>query len=240
MEQEHKQRVMRARPRPAPVRTCIVTRTTHAPDAMIRFVCDPDGAVVPDLARKLPGRGVWVGCRAALVEKAVRSKAFAKAFRAPVTPPADLVDLIDRLLRKRAIEALSLANKAGAVVAGHTKVNAAIEAGRAAVLLQAVDAAPQTRARLFRKFEATNRDLERDGKSIDVLTISELSLALGRENVVHAALIDSRTTPLFAQAALRLMQYRSVTPLAVAQFDVQTGRGDAAESSQTRAVEKQD
>ncbi len=98
------------------LRRCVVTRAERAPDDLLRFVVDPSGAIVPDLARKLPGRGVWVTADKASVAAAVKANAFAKSLKRQVTVAPDLPDRVESLFVKRALEALSLANKAGLVV----------------------------------------------------------------------------------------------------------------------------
>mgnify|MGYP001812912808 FL=1 len=81
-------------------RSCVVTRALLPPDQLIRFVASPSGEIVPDVARKLPGRGVWVACSRSAVEKAVSGKAFSRALKRRVDVPADLADRVEeRLLR---------------------------------------------------------------------------------------------------------------------------------------------
>ena len=115
-------------------RTCIVTRESGSADDLIRFVAGPDGSVVPDLKRNLPGRGCWVKAERRLVDEAVKRKLFARALKEGVTPQADLGALVDQLLTKSALGSLALARKAGAVVSGSTKVDQAIR------LMPALDA----------------------------------------------------------------------------------------------------
>ena len=223
-------------------RTCIVTRDVLPAEALVRFVRGPDGAVVPDVAQKLPGRGVWVTASRQRVGEAVKRNAFKRAFRADVDVASDLDEQVDQLLLKRTLQALSLANKSGDVVAGQAKVSSALETGAVAVLVQAVDAAEGSRQRMAGKFRAISESIDRSAISIDLLTNAELSLALGRENVVHAALIDSRSTTLFANAAERLMRYRAVSSLAVAGTEAPNQRGgaDAFPDQTAGADEKQD
>lgn len=199
-----------------PARTCAVTRTELAPDELIRFVRGPDGHVVPDLARRLPGRGVWVTCSRAAVETARNGGVFARALRRPVAVPEDLADLVDRLLVRRAIEALGLANKAGLVVAGFAKTDAVIAAGRCVALLHASDAADDGAGKLDRKFGAVWRE-RAEGSEPAILTAlasAELSLAMGRPNVVHAALTGGGAGRHFMSAAGRLQRYRATSALA--------------------------
>lgn len=199
-----------------PERTCAVTRTPLAPDELIRFVRAPDGRIVPDLARRLPGRGVWVAGVRKTLETGMRGGAFARALRQPVIVPEDLADLVDRLLVRRTVEALSLANKAGLVVTGFTRTEAAIVAGECAALIHASDAADDGAAKLDRKLRAIwkARDEASDPVIVTALASAELSLAMGRANVVHAALTPGGAGTHFVREAGRLQRYRtaSTTP----------------------------
>jgi predicted RNA-binding protein YlxR (DUF448 family) len=196
-------------------RTCIVTREKRAPEDLIRFVVDPAGVVVPDIARRLPGRGVWVCIDRAAVEKARASRAFSRAFKRQAEAPDDLADRVDRLLADRLRQALSLALKSGAVVTGFMKVDAAIASGSVGVLVHASEAAADGRAKLDRKLHAIRMArLEETGRApdiavVDLLGSAELSLATGRANVVHAALTNGGAARNFAREAERLRRYRS-------------------------------
>lgn len=141
-----------------PERTCAVSRAKLEPSELIRFVRAPDGTVTPDLANKLPGRGVWVTLERAIVEKAIRQNAFARGLKQPVQVPEDLAGLIERLLRQRCVAGLAIANKAGLVVAGFAKVDAAIGKGRIAALIHASEAAVDGSAKLDRRLIAVYRD----------------------------------------------------------------------------------
>ena len=196
-----------------PERMCIVTRARAHPSELIRFALGPDNHVVPDIAGKLPGRGVWVGCRQRLVDDAVKRKGFARGFKAQVSADADLPDLVSQLLRRHALQALSLANKAGLVLTGHSKVSGALETGDVAALVQASDAAEGGRDRLSRKQRAIVGGDAADASAIEEFTIDELSLALGRPNVVHAAVRQGSASMFFVQAAQRLQRYRSQAPI---------------------------
>jgi predicted RNA-binding protein YlxR (DUF448 family) len=131
-----------------------VSRVQRPPEELIRFVLAPDGSIVPDLARRLPGRGVWVAATRETVAAAVRQKAFAKSLKQQVAMPDDLPGLVERLLVKRVGEALSLTNKAGLLVAGFAKIEGLLEQGRAVILIHASDAAADGVEKLNRKFKA--------------------------------------------------------------------------------------
>lgn len=192
-----------------PLRTCVVTRRELGVDDLVRFVAGPDGTVVPDLACRLPGRGVWVTLDRKCVDEAVRTKVFARALKRQMTAPADLGALVDRLLARRLIEALSMANKAGTVLTGFTKVDTAIRNGQPLALLHAADAASDGVEKLDRRFNAMCRDLDRKATILTYLTNDEISLALGRANVVHAALTMGGAAHHLLRQAERLGKYRT-------------------------------
>lgn len=198
-------------PGDGPERTCAVTRAQLASDELIRFVRGPDGAIVPDLACRLPGRGVWVGCSSERVGEAARRNVFAKSLKRPVTVPADLAQQVEFLIKTRAASALSLAVKAGLALAGFTKVEKAVDRGEAIALIHASDAAADGRNKLDRKFKAILADLTPGivPEIIADLTSEELSLAMGRLHVVHAALAKGGAAQNFIKEAGRLRRYRS-------------------------------
>lgn len=188
-------------------RTCIVTRAKLPPDELMRFVLSPGGDVVPDLKRKLPGRGVWVQATAKAVAEAVRRKAFARGFKEAVQAPADLADRVDALLQKDALQSLSMANKAGLVVAGAFKVEAEIAGQTPAALIHARDGSPDG----ARKIAAA---LRRRGETaetprVELFASSQLDLALGRANVIHAALRKGAASEAFLARCRRLAQFRA-------------------------------
>ncbi|MBC6715260.1 RNA-binding protein [Aurantimonas sp. DM33-3] len=189
-------------------RTCIVSRRTCDPADLIRFVRGPDGAVVPDLRRRLPGRGAHVSLDRTLVDEAVRRKLFARAFRAQVTGPADLGDQVDGLLAKAALGALGLARKAGQLVTGATKVDTAIRSGRALMVIHASDAAPDG----IRKLDAARRAVAATGgteiSSLRLLDADELGLAFGQGNVIHAAILAGGAGSAAATCLRALATYR--------------------------------
>jgi predicted RNA-binding protein YlxR (DUF448 family) len=165
-------------------------------------VLAPDGAVVPDLKRRLPGRGAWVAARAAAVREAARRNLFARAFRKPARPAPDLAEQVDRLMEARALEALALANKAGRVVTGFAKVEAALRGEDVAALIHAAEAAEDGVRKLAAKAPARV-------ETIRLFTGEQLDLALGRTNVVHAALIAGDISRLALERAAALARYRA-------------------------------
>jgi uncharacterized protein len=191
------------------LRRCIVTRSELSPDDLIRFVADPSGRIVPDIARKLPGRGVWVTGERSAIEAAVKANAFAKSLKRQVMVPPDLPQIIDALFVRRLLNALSLANKAGLVSTGAEKVEKLLDSGRAVALLHGSDGTSEGRRKLDRKFTAIQRGKGQPARVVDWLTIEELSLAMGRSNVVHAGLIQGGATKRLLSEAERLRRYRS-------------------------------
>lgn len=193
------------------VRQCALTRVHRPVDELIRFVLDPNGAIVPDLKHRLPGRGVWLTCARDVVEAAVEKNQFARALRQPVEVSSDLVRLLDRLLAEAALGLLSLANKAGEVVTGFSKVEELVTRRREtlACLLHAVEAAENGRQKLDAKVLKVAEFVGMEPKILRCFTTDELSLALGRLNVVHAAVIQGRVSPKFLQAAARLENFRA-------------------------------
>lgn len=192
-----------------PTRMCAVTRAELPPDELIRFVRAPNGEIVPDLEMRLPGRGVWVTCDRKTLEKAIKTKAFARSLQSDVSVPGDLPQRLDTLLLRRAGDALALANKAGKVTAGFQQVDAALEKGKVAVLVQGSDAADDGRGKLDRKFRAIQREKGAKAPIVSVLTIAEMSLAIGRPSVVHAALLPGGLAKRFQRETERVSRYRS-------------------------------
>src|SRR5271170_6152461 len=123
-------------------RLCVATRTVRPVDDLIRFVVGPDGEAVPDLKRKLPGRGVWVTATQGALGEAIKRKVFARGFKRDVRLPADLVDRTGRLVEKSALDALAIAAEAGSVVSGFAKVENALTRYHVLALLHAAEAAP--------------------------------------------------------------------------------------------------
>jgi hypothetical protein len=168
-------------------RLCVVTRMARPVADMIRFVIGPDGAVVPDLKAKLPGRGVWVTATRDVLSDAVKRKVFARGFKRDVRGTADLVSETERLLETAALDALAIAGKAGLVAAGFTRVDTALQRDEVVALLHAAEAAADG----VRKLDATaaRRHAASLLPALTMLTSAQLDLALARPNVVHAALL---------------------------------------------------
>ncbi len=192
-----------------PLRTCVVTRRQEPVDRLIRFVAGPDGSVVPDLACRLPGRGIWVSLDRKAVATAVKTRAFHRGLKRELTVAPDLAEIVENLLIKRAMGALSMANKAGLVATGFTRIDSGIAAGLSIALLHAVEAAEDGANKLDRRFLAMCRDADRTPHIIRSFTNEQMSLALGRANVVHAALTMGGAAQHMLLEAERLEKYRT-------------------------------
>jgi len=175
---------------------------------LIRFVAGPDGVVTPDLARKLPGRGLWVAADRAAVAAAAKKGLFARAAKAKVTAPPDLASLVESLLKRRLLSGLGLARRAGDLTFGFEKVAAAIAAGKAAWLVEASDGAADGRRKLWGK----TRKQSPPTPIFGVFDAAELGLALGAENVIHTAFLAGRAADRWAQDALRLSGFCPLLP----------------------------
>jgi predicted RNA-binding protein YlxR (DUF448 family) len=175
---------------------------------LIRFVAGPDGQVVPDLARKLPGRGIWVAADRESVAAAVKKNLFARSAKAQLKAQPDLPDLVERLLRQRLLAALGLARRAGDLTSGFEKVSAAISSGKAAWLIEAFDGAADGR----RKILALARKASPSPGLVGVFGAAELGLALGLENVIHTAFLAGRAAERWAEDVRRLAGFSPLLP----------------------------
>ena len=175
---------------------------------LVRFVAGPGGGLVPDLARKLPGRGVWAAATREAVETAARKGLFARALKVKIVAPADLADQVERLLRARLLSALGLARKAGDLTFGFERVLAALEAGRVAWLVEAADGSDVGR----RKLAAAARRMEAPPRTLRLFDSSELSLALGARNVIHSAFLAGRGAQRWTIDVERLAGFRPLFP----------------------------
>jgi len=184
-------------------RMCIVTREVKDEAELIRFVRSPDGVAVPDLGRKLPGRGVWVSLDKKILAEAVRKKLFSRGFSAETTIPPDLPDMVANLLRQQVLSLLSLAKKAGEAVAGFMKVEEMLGRGRAKLLFHGTDAALDGCRKL-------DKLAEPGVKRIVLFERRELDLAFGRPNVVHAAVAKGGLAEKLSAAVRRIEMFEGL------------------------------
>jgi len=206
----------------SPERRCIASGDVLPKAALVRFVIGPEGEVVPDVAGRLPGRGIWVKAEAAALERAIKRNLFSRAARQPVKVPEGLAALTVRLVLERLSAHMALARKAGLALAGFEKVRGALDGGGVVALFQAADGSPRQRSKL-------RLDPE-EGPSFTCLTARELGLSFGRENVIHAALTAGGLSARVIEEAARLEGLRGATaPLGASPGSVtggHTGVGD--------------
>jgi len=188
-------------------RKCIVTGEVRDDAHLIRFVVSPDGDVVPDVATKLPGRGMWVSADRATLERAVAKNHFSKAARASVKVSADLPALVEKQIAQRMLNDLGLAKRSGVLILGFDNVARALEsAGPLPVLVEAADGAADGKRKLYAVAHARGEKPQ----IVECLTKAELSLALGKENVIHAALKAGALAERLIFEAGRLSGFRTV------------------------------
>ena len=176
--------------------------------ALVRFVAGPGGLVVPDLARKLPGRGLWVAADRASVETAVKKGAFSRAAKAKLAASADLADQVETLLRRRLLDGLGLAKRAGELISGFEKVASTLNAGKAVWLIEASDGAADGR----RKILNVARKSPKPPQLCGLFDAEELGLALGAENVIHTAFLAGRGADRWTNDVRRLSGFRPLLP----------------------------
>jgi predicted RNA-binding protein YlxR (DUF448 family) len=211
-------------------RMCAVTRQVRPIDELIRFVVAPAGEVIPDLKRKLPGRGLWVSASRHAVAEAVRRNQFSKGFKRDVRAAPTLAADTETLLVRSAIDALAMAAKAGQVVSGFSKVEEALRQRLARALIHASDGAADG----IRKLDAVVRqnaainDESHPFPVVTALTSEQLDLALGRSNVIHAALLAGPASKTFLSRSHILVRYRMA--------DDDRTAGNAAKNSPIQTV----
>ena len=193
-------------PQSGNTRRCLVSQECLPRERMVRFVVGPDNGIVPDIAGRLPGRGLWVQSRRDIVERAIASNAFARAARRHVTVPDILADQVEALLASRCTDLIGLARRSGKALSGFDTVRRALQRGWAALLVVASDGSLKERARL---------PLSRLGGSgmgeriVDVLNSTELGIVFGRSQVMYAALGPCRLEGQFRAEAERLAGFRA-------------------------------
>ena len=207
----------------------LVSRQVLDESRLIRFVAGPDSAVYPDLARKLPGRGLWVAADRASVDAAVKKNMFARAAKAPLKPAADLSDMVEKLLAKRCLDLLGLARREGVLISGFEKSAAAIRSGKAAWMLEASDGSADGRNKLI----ALARHVSPAPKICGAFSADELSLALGLENAIHAVLLKGGRAARFTEEVERLAGFRLLHPQDWRRLDL----GDAKEDIRDQGSE---
>jgi uncharacterized protein len=190
-------------------RRCVATGEVGEEADLIRIALGPDNVIVPDLAARLPGRGAWVGARKALVEQAVKKKAFNRAFGAPVVVPDDFAGQIEALLAQRALNLIGLARRAGELAAGQDAVRLAVKAARPAWRIEASDAARDGRSKLDRlTFAAWGDDVPVAG----CFLAEDIGQAIGRGPTVHASMAEGSQARAFSTVMRKLSGFRVLDP----------------------------
>jgi predicted RNA-binding protein YlxR (DUF448 family) len=182
-----------------PERRCIATGEVQPKNGLIRFVVGPDGQIAPDLAEKLPGRGIWVSADREALALAVKKRLFARAAKQPVTVPDDLIERVEAGLVRRLTDLIALSRKAGEAVAGFEKVKDWLATRDVKVLLQASDGSERGKSKLWTPTGA---------RYFSVLTAQELGLAFGRQSVIHGALRSGGLAPRVVEGAAKLQGLR--------------------------------
>jgi hypothetical protein len=196
-----------------PERRCILTGERDERGAMIRLALGPDGRLAPDVLAKAPGRGAWIAVDRDTLEAArLNGKlkgALARAFKGePVIVPETLADDIAARLQAAMLDRLGLEARAGTLVTGADRVDGAARGGQVAMLLHAADASPDGRSKRDQSWRV-GRGVEGSGLAGQILPVDRdaLSMALGRDNVVHVALIDDRAAARVAAILDRWRNY---------------------------------
>ena len=179
-----------------PLRRCVITRESRPKLELVRLVAGPEGALVPDIEGRLPGRGLWISARRDIVDSALSKRLLQRAAGAGIAVPPDLADRIQALLRRRCLDLIGLARRAGQAVAGFEKVKAVLERDEAALLLQAADGSPEQRGKLRARTDRT--------ALVALFTKAELAEIFGRETAVHAAILPGRLAERLRQDCARL------------------------------------
>ncbi|MFP3543309.1 RNA-binding protein [Rhizobium sp. SIMBA_035] len=192
-------------------RMCIVTRESGSPDELIRFVAAPDGTVIADLKRELPGRGCWVKIDRTLVDKAVAKKTFARALKADVKAAADLGETVDRLIAKQLMQMMNMARKAGQFVTGSAKVDAAVRSGAALAVFHSTGAADDGVRKIDQARKAWHLGMETEEEipSFRLFSESEMEGVMGENAFIHAAVLAGQAGEGVVKRAKMLEQYRN-------------------------------
>jgi hypothetical protein len=220
--------------RSATMRMCAVTRQVRPIDELIRFVVAPSGEVIPDLKRKLPGRGLWVSASRQTLAEAVRRHQFSKGFKREVRVSPTLPADTEALLVRSTLDALAMAAKAGQVISGFGKVEDALTSRQTRGSIEALIHASDGAADGIRKLDAVLRQnaVVNDKSSqipvVTALTSEQLDLALGRSNVIHAALLAGPASKTFLSRSQILVRYRMA--------DADKTAGKTAENSPIQTV----
>ncbi len=187
------------------IRQCALSKEEKEAKHLIRFVLSPNNEIVPDIDAKAEGRGVWISLSQLAVKEGAKKNIFSKSLSCQVKLPKDLAQEVRLRLEQRLLGALGLARKAGQLIIGGAKVRSAIEKGNVIALISASDGALDGRKKILNM--ANSRLNEKSYLHIDILHSDQLDLALGRENVIHGALIAGAAGEAAVNRGKRLIRY---------------------------------
>jgi predicted RNA-binding protein YlxR (DUF448 family) len=190
-------------------RFCALTRSLKPVSEMIRFVVGPAGEAVPDVKRKLPGRGIWITASRDAIDEAVKRNVFARGFKRELRVTGDLAAATERLLERAALDALAMAGKAGVVIGGFAKIEAAIGRNDVLALIHATEAAEDGKRKLMAAWHRGRTEKSHEIVIIEAFGGTDLDLALNRPNVVHAALLAGPGSETFLTRVARLERFRT-------------------------------
>ncbi len=180
-------------------RKCIVSGEIISRNLLLRFTLTPDGVVVPDFKKKLPGKGVYVCNKKTLLQKAIKKGLFSKALKVKVKADDTLVDIVENLLKKQALASLSLARKAGNLVCGFDKVSDVLKKNKVAFLIEAEDAGSDGHKKIL--------TLAKDLEIFSLFKIEELDKELAKDSTVHLALIKGDMANMVRETMIRLTSF---------------------------------
>ena len=198
-------------------RRCLASGKTRDPLDMVRFVLSPDGVVTPDIARniarKLPGRGVWVSADRKSLEKTIALKSFSRGFKTKAELDGDLVSLTESLLARRVLGLITMARKAGVMAMGFDQVQSMAREAAIAFRIEAKDGSKDGRSKIRTLSKAMNREQDlADPIVIGCFTAQDIGNALARDSIVHAAIKPSKLAKTLAIEAKRLSGFRDLIP----------------------------
>jgi len=190
-------------------RRCVACGEAMPEDQLVRVVADPDGVLTPDVAARLPGRGVWVRSDRQSLELALRRNAFARSLKTKVVSPADLAERVEQLLARRCLDLLGLAQRAGGLAVGATRAEEALRRMRPHWLIEASDGAPEGRRKMVQlAFGLWGVEPKVTG----CFSSGDLGVALGRAPVIHAVLLDASMAQRWTVESGRLAGFRAIVP----------------------------
>jgi predicted RNA-binding protein YlxR (DUF448 family) len=194
-------------------RTCVARGEIRDPDLMLRFVVSPDGIVVPDIKGKLPGRGVWVSATREDLQAAITKGGFKRGFKSNVNIPDDLVEQVAAGLRRQMLSLIGMAKKSGQLQMGFDQVMSAARADVLGWRIEAADGSPDGRGKIRTLSKAISHELERPlPRVIGCFTADELGQVLGRDRLIHAAVLPGKLAKAIGLSAQRLTGFVPLIP----------------------------